>query len=196
VKLSDQIMLARLRKYTRLTESQWLALEAEVVKAGGILKATGTAHAELMYCAGVARAEVLKHPGHPDQSVHGNGGKNSNPKGTPAGGGGGGLTPEDEEMFSQAEADLAADRQAIKDDIASGDLDKEDAGEYLQANKDAAQAVADHKKAVSEYRKNPSEDNADKVMEIGDYTVIDGDLYGGSSVIQDLYHAAEDMIGV
>jgi hypothetical protein len=75
--LSDQIMLAKLRKYTRLTDSQWLELEAEVFKAGGILKSTGTAHSELMFCAGMARAEVTKHPGHADQAVHGNGGKNS-----------------------------------------------------------------------------------------------------------------------
>lgn len=71
--LSDEIMLAKLRKYTRLTSDQWLVLEAEVVKAGGILKATGTAHSELMFCAGMAREAVAKHPGHASQSSHGNG---------------------------------------------------------------------------------------------------------------------------
>ena len=86
MKESDKIMLKQLRKLTRLNDTQWLALETEVVKAGGVLKTTGTAHAELVYCADVARQLVAKHPGHANQAGHGNGGKTPKSAGNVAAG--------------------------------------------------------------------------------------------------------------
>jgi hypothetical protein len=88
MKQIEREALAVLKNFTKMSDAEWKMVEIQVAQRG-ITNVKGVVLQELQYCAEKARGAVAKHPGHANQSAHGNGGSKGGATGggSPAGGG-------------------------------------------------------------------------------------------------------------